>query len=93
MNLFFAITKKIYKIKIVHQNTLQYFYKPENKISQYFSNLYPTCSLHVHTEFQLHRTKIGGLALKGGDFTPKPPRNGGLGVGRGEGVNIFLLYI
>ena len=79
MNLFFAITKKIYKIKIVHQNTLQYFCKPENKISQYFSNLYPTCSLHVHTEFQLHRTKIGGLALKGGDFTPNPPLERGFG--------------
>ena len=77
MNLFFAITKKIYKIKIVHQNTLQYFCKPENKISQYFSNLYPTCSLDVHTEFQLHRTKIVGLALKGGDFTPNlPPGTG-----------------
>ena len=58
---------------------------------KYFPNLY--LKKRLHNEFQLPSTKIGGISLKGDDFTPKPPRNGGLGVGRGEGVNIFLLYI
>ena len=63
----------------------------EGGSGKYFPNLY--LKKRLHNEFQLPSTKIRGISLKGGDFTPKTPRNGVLGVGGGEGVNIFLLYI
>ena len=58
---------------------------------KYFPNLY--LKKRLHNEFQLPSTKIRGISLKGGDFTPNPPRNGGLGGRRGGGVNIFQIYI
>ena len=47
----------------------------------------------LYSEFQVHSTKIGGPALKRGQFYPKTLHYGG-GGGRGEGGgNIFQIYI
>ena len=51
---------------------------------KYFLYLYPIYSLN--SEFQVPNTKIGGSALKGGQFYPQNPSFWGVGE---EGVNIF----
>ena len=55
---------------------------------KYFSKQY--LNGRLHTKFQLPSTKIEGLSLNGGNFTPKTPRYGGEGVGRGGGGKYFL---
>ena len=51
---------------------------------KYFPNLY--LKKRLHNEFQLPSTKIRGISLKGGDFTPKtPPERGFRGSEGGEG--------
>ena len=54
---------------------------------KYFPNLY--LKKRLHNEFQLPSTKIRGISLKGGNFTLKPLRNGGLG-GRRGGRNKYI---
>ena len=53
---------------------------------KYFPNLY--LKKRLHNKFQLTSTKIRGISLKGGGFTPKtPPERGFRGSEGGEGVN------
>ena len=56
---------------------------------KYFPNLY--LKKRLHNEFHLPSTKIRGISLKGGDFTPKTPRKGGLGGRRGKYIpNLYF---
>ena len=59
---------------------------------KYFPNLY--LKKRLHNKFQLTSTKIRGISLKGGGFTPKtPPERGFRGSeGGGRGKLIPNLY-